>query len=123
MNFIDEKNVACVQIRQNRREITGTLDGRSGRHTHRRAHFIARNMCQRCLSQSGRTMNQHMIERFAARPRRCDHDPQVIAQRVLADQLIQALWTQCTIERAIITRLLHTVHCTSVVVRIHRAKL
>jgi hypothetical protein len=46
---------------------------------------------QRCLAEPRRTVKQDVIERFAAAFRGADEHAQVLARRLLADELVEAL--------------------------------
>jgi hypothetical protein len=55
-------------------------------------------MGERRLAQAGRTIQQHMIDRFIPPLRRLNQYRQVRAQVVLTDQIMQALRTQGLIQ-------------------------
>ena len=60
-----------------------------GRRADRHAQLVRDHVRQRRLAETGRTVQQHVIERLAALPRRGDRDLQVLADAVLADVLVE----------------------------------
>jgi hypothetical protein len=59
---------------------------------------VRNDVRQRGLPQSGRTEQQHMVERFAALPRRLDENRELLANFFLADILGESAWTQCALD-------------------------
>jgi len=53
------------------------------------AHLAGDNLRERRLAEPGRTKEQDMVERLAARLRRFDKDAQIVAQLMLADELVE----------------------------------
>ena len=56
-----------------------------GRRAHRHAQLVADDVRERRLAEPGRTVEQHVIERLAALPRRGDRHVEVLAHALLAD--------------------------------------
>ena len=68
MDFIDEQNVAGVQVGQQRRKVAGLFNGGAGGDTDVHAHFVGDNARQRGFSQTGRAVQQGVIQRFSTPP-------------------------------------------------------
>jgi hypothetical protein len=94
MDLVDEQNIARLQIGQQRSEVTATLDdrARSGAESH--PHFAGDNLRERRFAKTGWPGKQHMVEGLAPTPRRLDKDPQIVAQRLLAHELVERQRTQ-----------------------------
>ncbi len=93
MDFIDEQHVARLQIREQRGQIAGAFDDRARCRAHVHAEFVGDDVRERGLAESGRTENQHVIERFAATARRLDVDRHLLAHGALADVFVESLRT------------------------------
>ena len=79
---------AC-RLREHRREIAGLLDHRARRRPDRHAELVRDDVRQRRLAEPGRPVEQHVVERLAALPRRRDRHLQVLADAILADVLVE----------------------------------
>ena len=66
MHFVDEQHVALVQIGQQRGKIALLFNGRTARHAQVDAHLVGNDAGKRRLAETGRTVQQHMVEAFAA---------------------------------------------------------
>src|SRR6266700_3138675 len=66
MHLVQEKHLTVTQVGQNGREVAFDLDGRPGALLVRHAHLIGNDGGQRGLSQSRRTIQQHVVQRFSA---------------------------------------------------------
>jgi hypothetical protein len=58
------------------------------------AHLARDDLRQRRLAEPRRAEEQHMVQRIAAPPRRLDEHAQILARRLLPDELVQALGAQ-----------------------------
>ena len=74
-----------------RRKVAGLGDDRSGRGAEADAHLARKDAGKRRLSEAGRAVEQDVVERLAAAFRGIDEDAQVLARRLLADELVEAL--------------------------------
>ena len=79
----------ALQVRQNAGEIAGLLDHRTRRRPDRHAQLVGDHVGQRRLAETGRAVEQHVIERLAALPRRGDRHVQVLAHAILADVVVE----------------------------------
>ena len=72
----------------------------------RRAHLVRQNLRERGFAQSRRSVEQHVIERFAARARRLHGNLQVFLHAVLADVVGEARRTNAGLDaRVLVERL------------------
>ena len=60
-----------------------------GRRSHRHAQLVADDIGERRLAESGRAVEQHVIERLAALARRGDRHVEVLAHALLADVVVE----------------------------------
>ena len=74
MNLVDEQDVARLEIGELRREIARLGDDRPRGRAEIDAELARDDLRQRRLAEAGRTDEQHMIERLAARLGRFDED-------------------------------------------------
>ena len=89
VNLVDEQYIARGEIRHDPDQIAGPFDRRPRGRPELNAHLVGDHIRQRRLSKAGRTMEQHMIQRFLALLRGRDGDLQVLADTVLADVVVQ----------------------------------
>src|SRR6266404_2594928 len=87
MNLVDEQDVAFSKIRQQRCKVAGFFDNRSGSGLNVTAHLVGDDVSQGGLAESGRTVEQHVIESLPAFARGLDKDRQVLFGLVLTDVL------------------------------------
>ena len=78
-----------AEARQNRGEIAGALEHRARRRAHGDAELLADDVGQRRLAEAGRSVEQHVIERFAALPCGGNRDLKIRANALLADVVVQ----------------------------------
>ena len=70
VNFVQKEKIARIERRQHRRQVAFLLQQRPGAHLNCRAHLIRQNLRECRLAQSRRPVQQHVVQRFSARPRR-----------------------------------------------------
>ena len=87
MNLVDEQNVAFSKISQERGKVARFFDDRPGSGLNVTAHLVRDDVSQRGLAESGRTVEQHVIESLPAFARGLDKDRQVLFGLVLTDIL------------------------------------
>ncbi len=98
VNFVDEEDIALLEVRQDRDDVAGPLDGGAGGGADGDAEFGGDDRGERRLAEAGRAIEEDMIERLAARPRRLDGDREVRLHLLLPDVLRQPLGPQGRIE-------------------------
>src|SRR5579862_3444030 len=94
VNLVDEQYVAILEIGQERREIAGLGDHRTGRATEIDAELARQNLRQSGLAETRRTDEQHVIERFTPPARRFDEYAEIFSRLFLADEFRKALRPQ-----------------------------
>ena len=94
MDLIHKENIIFVQIGQKCRQISRFFNGRSGGNAEIDAHLIGDDAGQRCLAQTGRAVEQNMIQRFLPHPRRLDEHLKVAFCLFLTNILPQRFRTQ-----------------------------
>ncbi len=94
MDLVDEENVVLLQVREDRGQIAGLLDYRPGRRLQVRAHLVRHDDAERGLSETGRAVEQHVIERLAALESGLDEDLQILGHLLLTDVLTEPLWSE-----------------------------
>ena len=87
MNFVDEEHVVGLEVREDGREVARALENRSRGLAQMHAHFVGDDVCERGLSEPGRSEEEQMVERFAALARRTDEDVELFAHGLLAHVL------------------------------------
>jgi hypothetical protein len=87
VNFVDEQHIAGAQVGENRSQVAGALDGRTGRDLDIDAHLIGDHVRQRRLAKPGRAVEQNVIERLAAPTRGRDQYPEILLDLLLPDQV------------------------------------
>ena len=74
MDLVDEQHVARLEVGEQRREVAGALEHRARRLAQVDAELVRDDVRQRRLAEARRAEQQHVVERFAALPRRLDED-------------------------------------------------
>ena len=74
MDFVQEQDVAFLQVRKNGSQVARTSNGRTARGFDVRPELVRDDGGQRGLSQTGRARKQNMVHRFTAPARRFDQD-------------------------------------------------
>ena len=94
MNLVDEQHIAVLELRENRRQITCSFEGRTRRDLEIGAHLGGDDVGERGFSETGRTGEKQMVGGFTTTSRGTEHDPQMPFQLGLADELRQGLGPQ-----------------------------
>ena len=89
MDLVDEQDVAGLEVGQERGEVAGPRDHRTRGGAEADIEFARDDLGERGLAESGRTDEQHVIERLGPRFGGVDEDAQVLAYPVLADELVE----------------------------------
>jgi hypothetical protein len=99
VHLVDEQHVVLLQVRQDRGEVAGALDGGTGGDAHGDAHLGGDDVGERGLAEAGRAVEEHVVQRLVALLRGLDGDAQVVLQPLLADELAQLSGPEGSIER------------------------
>ena len=70
MNFVDEEDLAGLEIRQDGSQVARLLEERARRAAERHPELVRDHVRQRGLAEARRAVQQHVIERLAALARR-----------------------------------------------------
>ena len=89
MDLIYEQEVTFLEGGQDRRHVSGPLQGRPARRPEPDSHLLGKNPAERCLAQSGRAVEQYVVERLIAQLGRLHEDPEVLLERLLPDELVE----------------------------------
>ena len=91
MDLVHEEHVAFAQVGEQRRQVAGPHERRAGGDPEAGAHLVGDDARQRGLAQARRAGEEHVVGRLPATPAgRLQHDPQVLLQLGLPDELGQA---------------------------------
>jgi len=102
VDFVDEQHLLLAQVGEDGREVALDLQRWARGLLERGIHFVGDDVGQRRLAQPRRAVEQHVVERLAARARRLDGDLEVVLDLVLPDELAQPLRTQLQLEGRIV---------------------
>ena len=80
VDFVNEQDVAVLQIGEQRREIARFGNDRAGCGAEPDAHFLGDNLRERGLAKPRRAKEQHMVKRLPAPLRGLDEHAQIIAR-------------------------------------------
>jgi hypothetical protein len=94
MDFVNEQDIPGLQVRQDCSQVAGALDHRSRCGSKADTQFAGDDLRQRGLTESGRPVQQHMVQGFAAVARGLDEHCQVFPAGLLANELRQGLRAQ-----------------------------
>ena len=106
VDLVDEQHVVRLEVGEQRREIAGALEHRTGGLAQVDAELVRDDVRQRRLAESRRAEQQHVVERFLALARRLDEDRQLAADLLLPDVFVE----QPRAQRALDHLLLHAGH-------------
>ena len=98
VDLVDEQDVAVFEIGQQSGKVAGLGDDRAGGGAEADAHLAREDASQRRLAEAGRAVQQDMVERFAAALGGGDEHPQILARRLLADELVETLRAKCLVD-------------------------
>jgi hypothetical protein len=87
VNLVDEQHVIRLEVRQYRGEVSRPFEHGPGRLPEIDPHLVSHDMGQRRLAQTRRPENQHVVECFAAPPRRLDEYAHLLLDARLAHVL------------------------------------
>ncbi len=94
MDFVDEQHIVGFEVGQQRGQVAGLADHRPAGGAEAHPELLGDDLRQRGLAEPRRAEEQHVIHRLAARLRRIDEHPEVLARRLLPDELAERLGPQ-----------------------------
>ena len=89
MDLVDEQHVVVAELGEDRGQVTGPLERRSGRDVQLHSHLGGDDRGQGRLAQSRWSGEQQMVDGLLSAPGRLEHDGQVLLQLTLADELVE----------------------------------
>jgi len=90
MDLVDEQDVAALQVGEQPGDVDLALERRPGGRVDVHAELDGDDAGERRLAQTGRSGEQHMVERVAAVPGRGDEDLELLLGGALADEVGEA---------------------------------
>ena len=97
MDLVDEQDVVRLEVREHRGEIAGAFEHRPGRLAQVHVELVCNDVRERRLAETGRSEDEHVIERVAAAARSGHEDLHLLADGVLADVVVEPARTDCLI--------------------------
>src|SRR5271170_2932668 len=91
VNFIQKEKILRLQRSEHRGQVAFFLQQRPRTDLDRRTHFIRQNLRQSRLAQPRRPIQQHVIQRLSARPRRFHRNLQIFFHPILSDVIRKLL--------------------------------
>ena len=98
VDLVDEEHRVRLERGEQRRDVALALERRAGRLHEPHAHLLGDDLRERRLAQAGRPGQEHVVERLAARDRRLHRDRELLADAVLADELLERARAQRAVE-------------------------
>ena len=98
VDLVDEDDVARLQGGQESGEVRRLREDGPARRLHVDAHRVAEDVRERCLAETGRTREQHVVQRLPPVLRGLDRKLQPVADFPLADEIGELLRTQLVVE-------------------------
>jgi len=102
VDFIDEKDILALEIRQDGRQVSGTLYRRARGCPDINADFEGDDMGEGCLAQAGGAVQQNVVQGFTPALGGVDGYIQVVLSLLLTNEVGQAPGPQAGIERCIL---------------------
>ena len=87
VDLVDEEDIVLLHLRERADEVARLRQRGAAGHIGARTHFVRDHMCERRLAEAGRSVQQHMLHRLAARLRRRERDREPLDERPLSDIL------------------------------------
>ena len=98
VDLVDEEDAAGLQRGQERGDVGLALERRAGGHDERRVELGGDDLRERRLAEAGRSGEQDVVEHLAARERGLDRDRELLLERRLADEVLEAARAQRAVE-------------------------
>ena len=91
MDFIDKEHIPRLQGSEKTRQVSGLVQHRAGSHLHIDSHLVGYDMGQRSLTQTGRAMEQDMVQGFTTKLGSLDIDSKIGYNLLLTGKIVQPL--------------------------------
>jgi hypothetical protein len=105
MDLVDEQNIPVLEIREDGGQITGAFENRSGRGLDFHTKLVSDDVRKRGLTETRRSAEQHVIERFSPAFGGFYEYPQIVLDPVLTDKVLKADRPQAPVKLKIIIML------------------
>ncbi len=102
VDLVDEKDLTVLNTAENAREVELLLQNRARSLCERDLEFLRNDRSKRRFPETRRTVQQHVIHRLAAFPRRVDCDLKILFETRLAGKVRQTPGTQPGLELALV---------------------
>ena len=102
VDLVEEEHVALVHAREDRGEVAGVLDRRAAGDPQRRGHLGGDDHRERGLAETGRAGEQHVVGHPPAAAGGLEHQPELLAHPVLADELVEGAGPQRRLDGALV---------------------
>ncbi len=89
VDLVDEQHVAVAELGEDRGQVAGTFERRTGGDVHVHAHLDGDDAGQAGLAEPGRAGQQQVVGRLAAHLGCLEHDREMLFQLALTDELAQ----------------------------------
>ena len=104
MNLVDEEHVARLERREYAGQVAGLVEHRAARELEAHAQFVGYDIAQSGLAQSGRPVQERVVERFTAILGGLDKHLEVFHHLHLSAEIGEAQGAQSVLEIALALR-------------------
>ena len=104
VDLVDEQDAAALQVGEDRGEIGGALQDRSGGLAQARPHLVGDDVGECGLAEPRGTEEEHVVERLVTLAGRADEDLELVPHRPLADVLREPARAQALLGAGILRR-------------------
>jgi len=89
VDLVDEEDLSALEVGQDGGQVARPLEDGTGGRTDRDLELVGDDVRERRLAEAGRPVKQDVVEDVAPRPRGGNLHAQVLADRFLADVLVE----------------------------------
>ena len=104
MDLVDEEDVAIIEVREDPHEVAAALDRGPRGGDEVRRHLVREDAGERRLAETGRTVEQHVVDALSALACGLDRDAKARDGLVLADVFLERAWTELALELRLLRR-------------------
>ena len=101
MNLVDEEDITGFEVGEYGSEVADFLDSRAGSDADIYAHFFRDDIGERCLPETGGSVEEDMLDIFSTTMRRLDEEREIRFNLLLTDILREGLWAERIVENDI----------------------
>ena len=102
VDLVDEQHVTGLQLGQDGGQVAGALERRARGDVHLGSHLGGHDVGQGGLAEPRWSGEQEVVGSLPPPPGRLQHHPQVTLQLRLADELVEAAWSQPDLDRHLV---------------------